>query len=469
MPYIKATKIDVIKAINAARKSRTSSKLSSLDLSDVDLSGLDLSNVEFSRCKLHNTNLSNTYLKNAVICYSDLKNVNFSGSYLYNADFICNQTFTDINFSYADLSSATLCGSRYHIDNHSNPPPQTPARVIFKDAIIRGVAFKDITFTNELYEINSHFPELLKQNLELRNIQHDIFPYVIKNNKAEPPIVARYSPDYKIALSSNSNPYRYSHAYLILDLTRLASSSNLRKAHKNPTQFLKNCEILNSHGVFKSAFIKTVLDDPSITQIIQSHPEQFKALLDSGLASQSTIQRLAKDPQQSTLIKMLIEQGLDAAIESCQTRNNPDKLKIAKFFKQQLESATTVAELKVILKCATAGLSYRSNFFDLFAAKAYKAAQPHFIHAKTLLGIDNTEWKNLLSESYWNRNKPSLQQQKDHYYRETAAITPPAPLPNTLTPVSPATATPAPVIPTPVAPTLRIPAYAASQGVQSTG
>ncbi|MGJ3495878.1 pentapeptide repeat-containing protein, partial [Piscirickettsia salmonis] len=82
------------------------------------------------------------------------------------------------------------------------------------------------------------------------------------------------------------------------------------------------------------------MKNPYLYNQLIAHPEVFKLLLELELASSDNIQHLIEAPETTTVIKILIGLGLDAAIKDCNQRGSTEKLKLAQFFKDQLKTET---------------------------------------------------------------------------------------------------------------------------------
>ncbi|AKP73717.1 Type III effector pipB2 [Piscirickettsia salmonis] len=250
---------------------------------------------------------------------------------------------------------------------------------------------------------------------------------------AAPPALARHQ-------EAGIDPSLLLIIYLTLDKYGLSNAKNLEKALKNPARFLEQYNELKQQQLCEAVYLQEVLDDPSLYNPFTGHVRLFKSLSDLDLASSGNVQRLLKAPLDTTLIKILIESGLDASIKDCKQRNSTEKLKLSEFFKYHLQSETELAGLKSILNSAASALNHRRHAFNIFStAHSYKAAEPYFNKARKLANISDRYWEIALSRHYWTN---SWQEQANHYYENTSRIPVTAPIP-TVAP-TPTTAAPQP-------------------------
>ncbi|ALA25233.1 hypothetical protein AVI51_03955 [Piscirickettsia salmonis] len=279
---------------------------------------------------------------------------------------------------------------------------------------------------------------------------------------AAPPALARHQ-------EADIDPNLLLIIYLTLDKYGLSNAKNLEKALKNPARFLEQYNELKQQQFCKAVYLQEVLDAPNLYNPFTGHVRLFKSLSDLDLASPNNIQRLLKAPLDTTLIKILIESGLDESIKDCKQRNSTEKLKLSEFFKYHLQSETELAGLKSILNGAASALNHRRHAFNIFStAHSYKAAEPYFNKARKLANISDRYWEIALSRHYWTN---SWQEQANHYYENTSRIPVTAPIPTvvptpttaapqptaqptavtmnnvTITPAMRATTTPAPITP----------------------
>ncbi|WP_155080414.1 hypothetical protein [Piscirickettsia salmonis] len=154
---------------------------------------------------------------------------------------------------------------------------------------------------------------------------------------------------------------------------------------------------------------------------LHEHRELFFKLRQLGLHQKEHLAKLLECPQGLTLIKIVLLVGLEKVIANCLGRQSVVKLKMAEFFRLEIEAITEgldsdeslgavggiadeavtteleslkMDKLKDILKKAACAFHQKSG---LFTAQSYQVAKPYFEVLRELFGISDVEWQSILA------------------------------------------------------------------------
>jgi hypothetical protein len=249
-------------------------------------------------------------------------------------------------------------------------------------------------------------------------------PTAQEQEAAEWQVVEKYSEKYskaKIAFKKHYQVYQFWES----------RSLKADKAIKldNPVQFDQNYQRLEALGLNQQAYVQK--DNPSLQKpVIALHDsginlgenwDQLKdnpslqkaviALHDSGINLGEKWDQLKENPIKFGS-SLLLEKGLDKAIENADQRHSQAKLTMAKFFK----SKVATDEPQIVLKNAARVLHHKSG---MLAAKSYKAAEPYFEESRKLLNISDRDWKSTLTKYHrTTTSNPSREYQTFKFYSQ---------------------------------------------------
>ncbi|QGP38181.1 pentapeptide repeat-containing protein [Piscirickettsia salmonis] len=394
---MKKTRQDVINEINKAHGPEGSGllDLSGWDLSGEDLSDLYLYHANLQCANLQSANLSQSYLQEASFQFALLNQANLSGAQLSQA-VLTEADLTDANFSFAGLYKASLSS----VKNFGNAQFERAYVVSadFKDAhleqtnidfaIFRVSDFPYSTKTTTFATARNHTPDPVNHDQMFENAT---LPEGYNQAKAILSQGSKKKHNSSLFLSARKKASNYN--ALFEDQSNLEDQPSLKDQFEDD----KPVSRMMAYAILDANKICTLANHPKvINNCVQFH-KCCRHLKDLDLYLQPEyMQKLLDEPQQSRVIKILLEEGLNKAIASCLEHNNNKKLTMANFFKSRLENEP----LDILLKNAASALHHTSPL-SVSSSKAYQAASRYFEEARKLLKISNPDWDCVLEQGSW--------------------------------------------------------------------
>ncbi|WP_395168462.1 hypothetical protein ACGP04_04350 [Piscirickettsia salmonis] len=177
----------------------------------------------------------------------------------------------------------------------------------------------------------------------------------------------------------------------------LKSTMSAQSFLDNPELFLKSYDQLVSLNLNQTVYLELVLAEPEALAVLCQYNDLFLKLSSLELNQEKYIKRLVDCPQELTLVQILLEQGLDAAIGGYQAQDQRGKANTVELLKIELNAVMDIKSAEDILKRAALYIDFTLSFAQTYTVKQY------FEKTRKLLDIKDSDCKSF----FYNRHENS--------------------------------------------------------------